>query len=123
MNILLVEDDAALRSAITKAFESQGWRVTGVDRADAALAAIAKTPFDAVICDFILPAKEGTSLYEAIRDAEPRLADRVLFVTGWGTDSNARKLLEHTGRPVLQKPLDLPELIKTVRQLAGGPAK
>jgi two-component system, NtrC family, sensor kinase len=117
MNVLLIEDDAGLRDAVTKVLESRGWKVTGVDRADAALTAIGQQAFDAAICDFILPKGEGTSLFEAIKDAQPALAERVLFVTGWGKDSNARKLLEHTGRPVLEKPLDLAQLIAAVQQL------
>lgn len=123
VNILLVEDDAALRKAVTKVLETQGWKVTGVDRADAALAALGQQAFDAAICDFILPEGEGTSLFEAIKDTQPALAERVLFVTGWGKDSNARKLLEHTGRPVLEKPLQMAQLVATVKQLGAGGKK
>lgn len=123
MHILLVEDDAAYRAALTKAFEREGWTVTGVDRAETALTAIIHTSFDAVVCDFILPAREGTTLFETIREADPRLAERLLFVTGWANDTNARKLLEHTGRPVLQKPIDIAQLIATVKKIAGGGKK
>jgi len=123
VKILLVEDDAAYRMAITKVLESQGWKVTGVGRADAALAAVSQHGFDAAICDFILPEGEGTSLYESLKDAQPALAERLLFVTGWGKDSNAAKLLAHTGRPVMQKPLDLAQLVTAVKQLVGGGKK
>jgi len=117
VNILLVEDDVAYRTAITKVFESQGWTVVGVDRADAALAAIAKQKFDAAVCDFILPASDGSTLFGKIQEAAPELADRLLFVTGWAGDTKARKLLEHTGRPVMEKPVDLADLIAAVKKL------
>ena len=118
-DVLLIEDDESVRSSLTKGLEQAGLRVMGVGNAAAALAALKQRTFRAIICDLILPDREGTSFYEQIKDQVPDMAERVLFLTGWGADQKVQKLLEYTGRPFLAKPVDLKILVDAVRKIAG----
>jgi two-component system NtrC family sensor kinase len=120
VQILLIDDDDAVRGALARTMEQAGWTVTAVADGGAALAALKAGTFDAIVCDLILPEREGTSLYEEIRETFPHMSERVVFVTGWSRDSNARTLLAHTGRPVLPKPVEPELLLRTVRGLTGA---
>jgi hypothetical protein len=57
-----------------------------------------------------------------LRKDFPDLARRVIFATGWAEHDEVGPFLERTGRPVLRKPVDLGDLVRTVRQVAerGG---
>jgi CheY-like chemotaxis protein len=120
VHILLIDDDDAVRTALARVMQQTGWTVTGVANGRAALGALKGGTYDAIVCDLILPEREGTSVYEEIRDTFPNMSQRFVFVTGWSRDSNARKLLAHTGRPVLQKPVEPELLLRTIRELTGA---
>ncbi|HJK98438.1 MAG TPA: hypothetical protein RMF84_14505, partial [Polyangiaceae bacterium LLY-WYZ-14_1] len=57
----------------------------------------------------------GPGLFEHVQRERPALADRFVFVTGGATDRQARLFLARTPRPVLSKPLDVPELLRLAR--------
>ena len=121
MQALIIEDDSAVRKAYQKILEKAGFGVTAVPDAVDAFKEIKTTNFDVVVCDVALPGLEGTTFFELLRQRYPQTAHRVVFVTGYGKDANTRKLLEHTGRPFLTKPVDLKEFLTAVMRTAQGP--
>jgi DNA-binding response OmpR family regulator len=122
MQALIIEDDNALRKAYQKILEREGFTVSAVSNAVDAFEKIMKTNFDVVVCDVALPALEGTTFFELLTQRYPQTAQRVLFVTGFAKDENTRKLLEHTGRPYLTKPVDLKVFLTAVMRTAQGSA-
>lgn len=117
MDVLIIEDDPAVRSAYTKALQQHGFQVTSVSNAAEAMAVLETRGFNAILCDVILPGLEGTTFYERLVDRFEQMADRVVFVSGWGGDEKTRKLVQHTGRPFLTKPVDISQLVSTVTQV------
>jgi DNA-binding NtrC family response regulator len=65
--VLLVEDDAVLRSALKDEFVSSNWKVLETGEADAIHEILAEGKPDAVVLDLILPAQDGVSLLEEMR--------------------------------------------------------
>ena len=118
MNVLLVEDDLGVARFFSTILERAGYQVTAVMSAADALAALRRSAFHCLVVDLILPREEGTSFYDALTHDFPEMAARVLFVTGWGNDPKSRALLEHTGRPVLAKPVEAAALIAAVKEIA-----
>jgi len=118
MDILVIEDDPTVQKVLTKALEKSGYMVKCVDNGLQALAELQETEFRAILCDVGLPFLEGKSLYDQIKLDYPAMAARVLFVTGMAEDPKTRKFLTDTGRPVIGKPFDLPDLVKKVRGVA-----
>ena len=55
MNILLVEDDASVVSALTDLLHSEGFSVQACATQDAACEALARTTFDIALLDVMLP--------------------------------------------------------------------
>ena len=118
MNVLLIDDDAGVRKSFSRVLQRSGFEVTAVETGADAMTELRKQSFQVVVCDIILLEADGTSVYEELRDEFPAMANRVLFVTGWTGDEKVTRLLEYTGRPYLTKPVELEELVTSVRQVA-----
>jgi DNA-binding NarL/FixJ family response regulator len=67
-----------------------------------------------------MPVMNGLEFYRALAEAQPQLAARTAFLSGGITSETLRKHIAETGRPCLGKPVDLQELVETIRSLAGS---
>ena len=121
MDVLIVEDDPAVRKSHAKILERAGFMVASVDNGLAAFAELQQRPFRVIVCDIKMPFLEGKSLYEQLEENMPDMAGRVVFVTSWVGDEPTRRFLERTGQPFLEKPVELAELVDVVRKTAAKP--
>ena len=119
LNVLVVEDDPDTRAGMRKVLVEAGFSVTEVDDGLRALEVVAQRRFDAIVCDLRLPYLPGGGFYEALLQRDPDLARRVIFVSAIAHDPAVRKFLDGTGRPYLQKPYAVKDLIETVRRVAA----
>jgi DNA-binding response OmpR family regulator len=67
LDVLLVEDDTALRQTLLLAFAGEPWRVRWSDDGEAALAACAEALPDVVVLDVMLPKRSGIEVCAALR--------------------------------------------------------
>jgi DNA-binding response OmpR family regulator len=67
--ILIVEDDAVLRSALADKFKDKGYTVFEASAATEVLKLIAEKKPDGIVLDLILPVEDGISLLENIRNS------------------------------------------------------
>ncbi|MFM7410779.1 MAG: response regulator, partial [Actinomycetota bacterium] len=65
--VLVAEDDPAVRSAVVRVLELEGYRVTAVNDGAAALAAITSSPPDAVVMDVMMPFADGLTVCREAR--------------------------------------------------------
>lgn len=117
-SILVVEDEAALASAVTEALREAGYRVEHAADGEAALARL-RAPaaaFDVIVCDLKMPRLDGKSFFRAISAERPALAARIIFVTGDVAGTEAESFLESSGCRWLAKPFRLADLLKTVKE-------
>jgi two-component system NtrC family sensor kinase len=121
MDVLIVDDDAAVRKAFQRALERSGYMVQAVDNGLAAFAELQQHQYRAIILDIGMPFLKGDNLYGELASTLPDMARRVIFVTGWAGRDDIKKFLEETGRPFLAKPVDFKTLVATVRRVAEGP--
>jgi two-component system NtrC family sensor kinase len=63
-----------------------------------------------------MPEMDGERLYETLREKNPKLADRILFVTGDVVSARSRTFLERTGSRWLTKPFN----IRDVEEMVAG---
>ena len=117
MDVRVADDDPAVRNVLTRALGRAGF---GVANGAAALAEIRWHRYDAIVCDIEMPLLDGVRLYEQIEAEQPEAAQHVLFVTALADNPEVRALHERTGRPLLKKPFELPELVSVVRAVAAG---
>jgi DNA-binding NtrC family response regulator len=69
--ILIVDDDPAMRKALTVVLNAQGYRVTAAPNGAEALACLERTTFDVVITDFRMPGMTGMELLQEIKRRAP----------------------------------------------------
>ncbi len=113
-HLLVVEDDAANRTVISKLFTKLGHRVTAVSDGFEAYALLQRDPVDCIICDFRMPSVSGRTLFEQVEELMPQLVRRFVFVTGDFTRPSSRKFLDRLGAPVVAKPYAAEELVAAV---------
>lgn len=115
--ILVVDDERAIRNAVERLLR-RDFDVTLAGGVDEALAAIAKAPFDIVLCDLLMPEKTGMDLYDHLRATQPRQADRVLFMTGSTHDPRISAFrANHPERPFLEKPFRKQALVEAIARI------
>ena len=110
--ILVVEDDEAIASGLTRVLDSQGFPVTRVDRGRPALAA-AKQDVALVILDLGLPDADGIDVCRRLRAARPELA--ILILTARDRELDVVAGLDAGADDYLVKPFRLAELLARVR--------
>ena len=115
--ILMIEDDEMVRLYLTRVLERSGFRVTACDCGLAALDAGAD--FDLVISDIILPDMNGVEVVRELKQRNPRLDGRVLYMSGFldSLDDYAGELVP--GRNFIGKPVIPEVLLRAVRRLLG----
>ena len=119
--ILLVEDEAPVRSFTARALRLKGYVVDEAESAEMALELLALNgaQYNLYISDVIMPGKDGPTW---VREALQMFPDtKVIFMSGYAEDSfeNGAPNIEDAG--FLQKPFSLSDLNESVGQrLASG---
>ncbi len=118
--ILVVDDDAAVRSIVREMLEWAGFDVAEAENGERCLEAIAATAFDLVVCDIFMPIQEGIETIRRVRALRPGL--RILAVSGGGTLGRLEYLqvaAQLGADRVLAKPFGQAELLAVVGDLLG----
>src|SRR5207245_5012186 len=113
--ILLVEDDAETREAVTRVLADEGYRVIGADRGEAGTRALKTGQIAAVILDVSLPDANGFDLCRDWRAAGVRVP--ILMLTARTDVSSRVRGLDAWADDYLGKPFALSELRARLRAL------
>ena len=116
-SVLVVEDEAALATAVSDALRDAGYVVEHAGDGEQALVKVQQHAFDAVICDLKMPRLDGKAFYRMLSAATPDLARRVIFVTGDVAGTEAESFLEESGCRWLAKPFRLGDLLRAVKEV------
>ncbi|QDF96481.1 sigma-54-dependent Fis family transcriptional regulator [Azoarcus sp. DD4] len=117
LNILVVEDDAALRDAVCLTLEMAGHGVTGADGGPAALAELERQSFNLVVSDLRMQPMDGLQLLGEIRARLPQLP--VLLMTAYGDVDKAVAAMRGGACDFLMKPFEPEVLLENVRRYAA----
>jgi DNA-binding response OmpR family regulator len=120
-HLLVVEDNADVRSALRIIFEDRGYRVTGAESVAQAIRAGAADRPDAILLDLTLPDGDGLEILERLTmgGQAPPL---VLALTGRDEPEVRRRCLDAGCYDVLVKPVPPREIVRIVAEgLAGRP--
>lgn len=113
--VLVAEDDPAVRSAVTRVLELEGYRVTAVNDGAAALAAITSVPPDAVVMDVMMPFADGLTV---CREARHRgVTTPILLLTARVEVGDRVAGLDAGADDYLVKPFVIDELLARCRAL------
>jgi DNA-binding response OmpR family regulator len=116
---IVVEDEAALGTAVADALGDAGFVVDSASNGEDALRLIEGNAYDLVICDLKMPKLDGPSLYRRLAATHPALTKRMVFVTGDVAGTEAERFLEECGCRWLAKPFRLRDLVRVARETVG----
>ncbi|MDQ1385751.1 MAG: hypothetical protein QOG65_3130, partial [Actinomycetota bacterium] len=102
VRILLVEDDGAVRAALTRTLERRGFDVTPAPAGAEALQMIERSSFDLVLTDLVMPGMSGRALIGRLRESDPEM--RILAMSGYAPRARA------------DDDADLPSSVRVVRK-------
>jgi PAS domain S-box-containing protein len=115
--ILLVEDEANLRSLARQYLETQGYTILEAEDGAAALQIVDghQGDIDLLLTDVIMPGMNGRELATRIARLLPKL--RVLYMSGYTENVVGHEGTLDPGVNLLQKPFSLPVLKERVREV------
>jgi len=118
--VLVVEDNAEVRTYSVMVLTELGYRVLEAHNADSALALIDSAPrVDLLFTDVVLPGRSGKQLADEARIRRPGL--RVLYTTGYSRDAIVHHGRLDAGVQLISKPFTFEELAKRIRDLLDQP--
>ncbi|MDA8108525.1 MAG: response regulator transcription factor [Betaproteobacteria bacterium] len=115
MRILVVEDDAVLAAALTRALQQAAYAVDLVEDGAQAEGALAAGDYDLVLLDLALPRLDGLEVLKRLRARGSHVP--VLVLTARDTLQDRVAGLDLGADDYLTKPFDLPEFEARVRAL------
>lgn len=112
--ILVVEDDMAIRRLLKMVLTREGFRVTEVADGAEAAAKLRQQDFDVIILDLMMPNLDGFALMTSVAENEPSRLKRII-VTSAASPSVIRDRLRGAPFDLLPKPFDIHDVVERVR--------
>lgn len=113
MRILVIDDEALIGAAVIEALTPRHQVDFAICADQAIEAALSETPYDLILCDLMMPDRNGIDIYQHITSCAPELADTFVFMTGGAFTESTRTFLAAHGGATLEKPFE----ISTLEQL------
>jgi DNA-binding NtrC family response regulator len=107
MQVLVVDDDADLRSSIVTLFQKAGAKVTQAGSGEEALA-VAPESLDVAFLDLHLPGMDGLALLTRLKELRPDA--EVILLTAHSSVENAVKAMREGAYDYITKPFRFPDL-------------
>jgi DNA-binding NtrC family response regulator len=113
--VLVVDDEAAMRAALEASFRRNGWQVTTASGAGEALTKFRNTPCSLVVTDVRMPDGDGLQVMQGVREMAPETA--VIFMTAYGTVTEAVQAIKEGACDYLMKPVSFDRLRETAERV------
>ena len=112
--LLVVDDDSESCEVVAEALRTEGYTVATAKGGRAALTLAKEEVYDIVVSDIRMPDPDGMALLRGLREVIPDVS--VILMTAFGTLEAALRAIKEGAYDYVSKPLNLDELILTVRR-------
>ena len=112
-DILVIDDEVAVRSLFKDVLEELGHRVTTAEAAAEGLELVKQRHFDLVFLDLKMPGMDGAELFHQIKIVKPRLP--VTIITGYPDSDMMARALAHGPFGVMSKPFGESDIVAAVK--------
>jgi two-component system cell cycle response regulator len=113
--ILIVEDDPVARESLEEFLQLNCFTVLAVSNAPEALNVLAKTDFDLIITDLVMPDMDGISMTKAIHEMKKDIP--VLVMTGFASIEYAVEAIKAGATDFITKPLKLDHVVFIINRV------
>ena len=111
--VLVVDDEAGVRSALTGVLGDEGYLVETVDSGEACLERVVGSVFDVIILDVWLPGIDGLETLTMLR--ERGVDTQVVMISGHGSIEAAVRAIKLGAFDFIEKPLSLEKTVLVIR--------
>jgi two-component system nitrogen regulation response regulator NtrX len=112
-NILIVDDESAIRHSLQGALEDEGYKAATAESGEQCLQILKKNSFEVVLLDIWLPGIDGLETLGKIRELDN--APAVIMISGHGTIETAVRATKLGAFDFLEKPLSLEKTLILVK--------
>jgi two-component system response regulator AtoC len=112
-HLLIVDDEAALRSAIAERLADHGFTVVQAGSGEEAMPLLAEFAFDILITDLRLPGMGGREVLDAALERYPDII--AIVITGYGTVKDAVDAIKQGAADFVTKPFQFDALLHVVQ--------
>lgn len=117
--ILLVDDDPTVRDSIGNVLESEGYTVIPAENGEQALELVKASRIDLALLDLNMPVKNGWDTFEQLTREHPLVP--VVVITA--RPNQLFTAISAGAGALLEKPMDIPVLLATMRKLLSETAE
>ena len=117
LNLLIVDDERAIREVCREVAQSLGFNTSVADSAEHAYRLLDAQNVDVLLLDLKLPGANGLEALQQIRSRRPDAA--IVVVTGYGTVQSAVHAMKNGAYDYVTKPFSMDELKMLLQRVAG----
>lgn len=118
--LLVIEDEPSVQAFLRAALTRNGFQFVIVSSGAEGLEKLKSGHYCGVLSDMRTPGGvNGADVHAWLRENQPELVSRMLFITGDIVNEETRRVLETTGVPCIEKPFRVNELINAIRKVLG----
>ena len=110
--VLIVDDEAGVRSALSGVLRDEGYEVETVESGEACLDRVGRAPYDVIVLDIWLPGMDGLVTLARLR--ERRVDAPVVMISGHGNIESAVRAIKLGAYDFVEKPLSLEKTVLVV---------
>lgn len=117
-NVLMVDDEAEVLSTVREAIERHVTGVEGVQSGTEALDMVCSNDYDFLFLDIKMPGMNGMELYHKVTEMKPRMAERIIFLSGDIESEKTAEFIRRTRCRYLPKPFGVDDLLGAMYEIA-----
>lgn len=115
LNILVVEDEDAIREMLIMVLEQAGLQVSAAASAEEALSALAENRVDLLVLDWMLPGMSGIELARRLKKESSYKELPIILLTARGEEEDKIRGLEIGADDYITKPFSPKELVARIK--------
>jgi len=115
--ILIVDDESEMLDMLFNLLKNDGFRVDTARNGKLALEKIQIRDYEVIVCDVKMPVMNGKQFYEILKERKPKLAEKIIFISGDIINKDTIRFLKTCGCVYLGKPFKIESLRKCVSNL------
>jgi two-component system, LuxR family, response regulator FixJ len=121
LDVIIVDDDLAVRDALSILLTMEGFKVTAYDSAEAFLRDSLRLRPGCLLLDVHMPGKSGLDLLDGLGGSSYKAP--IIMISGGGDVPIAVQAMKHGACDFIEKPFDADMVIKRVREALANAAQ
>jgi len=112
--ILVVDDERSMREVLFSMLKNEGYDVTVAEGGEAAIEAVRRETFDAILTDVRMPKIDGLQVLKATKDLSPNTV--VIMITAFGSSETAVEAMKLGAYDYITKPFKYDEVTLNIKR-------